>query len=177
MNWRIFHARLCYLLFSTVKRSVQQNCGLLKSLYFCACWSLLKSWYKNKNKENMNWKMALTWPCCGFLHACLSVGKFLCWHTQSLSLSLPLDEVPTSHSEAWTKWPPFRRRHVPMQFHERNVLCLIEISRRFVPWGGIDDMSALDQAMPWRRTGDKPLPEQIMRQSVDQNMRHRASVR
>ena len=33
---------------------------------------------------------------------------------------------------------------------------------KFVPMGTINNIPALVQIMAWRRSGDKPLPEQIM---------------
>ena len=37
-----------------------------------------------------------------------------------------------------------------------------KISLKYVPWGPIDDMSALVQIMAWRHTGDKPLCEPML---------------
>ena len=41
-------------------------------------------------------------------------------------------------------------------------------------WNGVegDNKSALVQAVAWRRTGDKPLPEPMMSQFTDAYMRH-----
>ena len=47
-----------------------------------------------------------------------------------------------------------------------------EISLKYVPWGLIDNMSALVQVMAWRRTGHKPLPEPMTTQFIDTYMRH-----
>ena len=48
----------------------------------------------------------------------------------------------------------------------------IQISLKFVPKSPIDKKSALFQVMAWRRTGDKPLPEPMMTQFTDADMRH-----
>ena len=40
----------------------------------------------------------------------------------------------------------------------------------------IDSKSALLRVMPWRRTGETPLPEPMMPDFVDAYMRHKASV-
>ena len=42
----------------------------------------------------------------------------------------------------------------------------------FVPKSPIDNKSALIQAVAWRRTGNKPLPELMMTQFNDAYMRH-----
>ena len=48
----------------------------------------------------------------------------------------------------------------------------ILISPKIVPGRPIDNKSAFGQVMAWRRTGDKPLPEQMMTQFTDAYMRH-----
>ena len=48
----------------------------------------------------------------------------------------------------------------------------IRISLKFVPMSPIDNKQALVQAMAWRRTGDKPLPEIMMTPFTDAYMRH-----
>ena len=42
----------------------------------------------------------------------------------------------------------------------------IQISLKFVPRSPIDNKLALVQAMAWRRTGDKPLPEPMLIQCI-----------
>ena len=59
-----------------------------------------------------------------------------------------------------------------MNFHNEKFCILIQISLKFVPKGLIDNKSALVQAMAWRRTGDKPLPESMLTQFTDAYMRH-----
>ena len=53
-----------------------------------------------------------------------------------------------------------------------NDKILIQISLKLVPSSPIDNKSAFVQVMAWRRTGDKPLPEQMMTQFTDAYMRH-----
>ena len=57
-------------------------------------------------------------------------------------------------------------------FLNENVRIFIQISLKFVPMGSNDNKSALVQVMAWRRTGDKPLPEQMLTQFTDAYMRH-----
>ena len=57
-------------------------------------------------------------------------------------------------------------------FLNENVRILVQISLKFVPRDSNDNKSALDQAMAWRRTGDKPLPDQMLTQFTDAYMRH-----
>ena len=57
-------------------------------------------------------------------------------------------------------------------FLNENVRISTKISLKFVNKGRIDNMSALVQLMAWRRTGDKPLPEPVLTQFTDGNMRH-----
>ena len=52
-------------------------------------------------------------------------------------------------------------------FLNETIRMSNKISRKFVPEGPIDKKSALFQVMAWRRTGNKPLPEQILTQSTD----------
>ena len=49
---------------------------------------------------------------------------------------------------------------------------LIGISLKFVPKGPIGNKSALVQVRAWHRTGDKPLPEPMLTQSIDAYMQH-----
>ena len=51
------------------------------------------------------------------------------------------------------------------------ILILLWLS--FVPKGSINNISALVLVMAWRRTGDKPLPEQMVTHFTDSYMRHR----
>ena len=53
-----------------------------------------------------------------------------------------------------------------------NAKILIQISLKLVPSSPIDNKSAFVQVMAWRRTGDKPLPEQMMTQFIDAYMGH-----
>ena len=57
-------------------------------------------------------------------------------------------------------------------FLNEKVRISIKSSMKFVPDGPIDNESALLQAMAWRRTGDKPLPEPTLTQFTDAYMRH-----
>ena len=47
-------------------------------------------------------------------------------------------------------------------FLNENVWIPIEISLKFVPKGGINNIPVLVPIMAWRRPGDKPLSESIM---------------
>ena len=47
-------------------------------------------------------------------------------------------------------------------FLNENVIISIEISLKFVPKGGINNIPALVQIMAWRRPGDKPLSGPMM---------------
>ena len=54
------------------------------------------------------------------------------------------------------------------------IICIsINISRKFVPKGQINNIPVLVQIMTWRRTGDKPLSEPMM---VSLLVRHMASL-
>ena len=57
-------------------------------------------------------------------------------------------------------------------FLNENVRISNEISLKYVPWGLIDNMSALVQIMAWRRPGDKPLSEPMLTQFTDAYMQH-----
>ena len=47
-------------------------------------------------------------------------------------------------------------------FLNENVWIWIKVSLKFVPKGPINNILALVQIMPWRRSGDKPLSEPMM---------------
>ena len=57
-------------------------------------------------------------------------------------------------------------------FLNENDRIPIQISLKFVPRSQIDNKPALVQAMAWRRTGNKPLPEPMLAQFPDALMRH-----
>ena len=63
-------------------------------------------------------------------------------------------------------------------FLNANCCILKQTSLRFIPEGLIDNMSVLVQVRAWHRTGDKPLPEQMLTQFIDGHlwMRHQASM-
>ena len=67
---------------------------------------------------------------------------FMSWHVLFIHL----------HIEAETKWTPFHRRH----------FLPVKMSLKLVPYGPINNISALVQIMAWRRSGDKPLSEPMM---------------
>ena len=57
-------------------------------------------------------------------------------------------------------------------FVNENYKIPIQISLKLVPRSTINSNPALVQVMAWRRTGDRPLPEQVMIQFTDTYMRH-----
>ena len=57
-------------------------------------------------------------------------------------------------------------------FLNENGRIPIQISLKFVPMRPIDNKPALVQVMTWRRTVDKPLPEPMITQFTDANVRH-----
>ena len=61
-------------------------------------------------------------------------------------------------------------------FLNENDRIPIQISLKFVPRRPIDIKPALVQAMAWRRTGDKPLPEPMLLQFPDAYMRHKGEM-
>ena len=68
-----------------------------------------------------------------------------------------------TNSSPWTKWLPFHRRCFQCIFFLNEKFCIqIKISLKFVPKGPIDNNLALLKKMAWRRTGDKPLSEEML---------------
>ena len=57
-------------------------------------------------------------------------------------------------------------------FLNENDGVPIRISLKSDPKSSIDNTPALVQVMAWRRTGDKPIPEPMLNQFTDVNMRH-----
>ena len=62
-------------------------------------------------------------------------------------------------------------------FVNENIWILIKVSLNFVPYGKINNISALVQIMAWRRPSDKPLSEPMMAEFTDACMRHSVSMR
>ena len=52
---------------------------------------------------------------------------------------------------------------------------VIHDSVTYVPKGSAENQPSLVQLMAWRRTGTKPLPEQVMTKIADSNMRNQVS--
>ena len=81
---------------------------------------------------------------------------------------------------------PYPSTHLPLEkmadtfehdifkhiFLNENIRISIEIYWFFFPMGSNDNKSVLVQVMAWCRTGDKPLPEQILSQFTDVYMWH-----
>ena len=79
-----------------------------------------------------------------------------CWESTHCFLThLPLDKMATSLADNIFK----------CIFLNENYKIPIQISLKFVPRSPIDHKPAFVQVMAWRRTGDKPLPELVMRSS------------
>ena len=57
-----------------------------------------------------------------------------------------------------------------------NFWILTTISLKYVPWGLVDNMTALVQIMAWRRPGVKPLFEPMMLYVSDAYVRHWAAM-
>ena len=61
-------------------------------------------------------------------------------------------------------------------FVKENVWISIKISLNFVPKGTIDNKLALVQVMAWRRTGENTLPEPMLTQFNDTNVRQMGEI-
>ena len=57
-------------------------------------------------------------------------------------------------------------------FFNENDRIPNKISLKYVPRSPIDNKLAVVQAIAWRRTGDKPLPEPMLAQFPDAYMQH-----
>ena len=57
-------------------------------------------------------------------------------------------------------------------FLNENDKIPIRISLKFVLKSPIDNKPALVQIIAWRRTGDRPLPEPMLTQFIDEYMRN-----
>ena len=57
-------------------------------------------------------------------------------------------------------------------FVNENICISNKISLGYVPWGPINNMSALVQIVAWRRPGDKTLSEPMLTQFTNAYMRH-----
>ena len=67
---------------------------------------------------------------------------------------------------------PFANNIFKHIFLNETVRKSIQISLKFVLRGSNVNKSALVQVMAWRRTGDKPLPEQMLTHFSDAYMWH-----
>ena len=63
-------------------------------------------------------------------------------------------------------------RHFADDMFKSIFLNENKISLKYVPWGLIDNISALVQVMAWRRWCDMPLAEPMLTQVTDAYMRH-----
>ena len=70
---------------------------------------------------------------------------------------LPIDKMTANLSDDIFKYI----------FFDEKYSISIRISLKFVPRGLIDNRPVLVQVIAWRRTGDKPLPEQTLTQFTD----------
>ena len=61
-------------------------------------------------------------------------------------------------------------------FMNEKLCIFIRISLKFVPWGPINNKSALVQLMAWHQTGDKPLFEPMLTQFTDTMLRHQGEM-
>ena len=57
-------------------------------------------------------------------------------------------------------------------FLNENDGIQIQISLKLVPRSWVHNKPALGQVMAWHRSGNKPLPELMLTQFPDANMRH-----
>ena len=66
------------------------------------------------------------------------------------------------HIETETRWPTFCRRHFQVHFLEWIYFNWDWFFPDFFSKSQIDNIPALVQMMPWRRSGDKPTSEPMM---------------
>ena len=65
------------------------------------------------------------------------------------------------------------RRHIQMNFLNKNDRIPIKISLKLYPRIPTDNKPSLAQVMAWRETGDRPLLEPILTQFTEAYMRHK----
>ena len=73
------------------------------------------------------------------------------------------------HTEVSTKWLPFCKQYFNFKstFLNEKVWIQNRNSLKRVPGGLIGGKTALAKVMAWRLTGDKPLPEPMLRKMSD----------
>ena len=89
------------------------------------------------------------------------------WINISIELTRELTLLPLDKMAAILADDTFKRI-----FLNENDRIPIRISLKLVPRSSLDNKPALVQAMAWRRTGDKPLPEPKITLFTDAYMRH-----
>ena len=91
----------------------------------------------------------------------LSLGLSTLWGTISISRVQCSYLLPNIHLTHWgrDKSCHFADDIFKLFFLNENVWILIKITLKFVSKGQINNNPAFDQAMAWRRPGDKPLSE------------------
>ena len=89
------------------------------------------------------------------------------WIDISIELTRELTLLPLDKMAAILADDTFKR----IFLNEKDRIP-IRISLKFVPRSSVDNKPALVQAMAWRRTGDKPLPEPKITLFTDAYMRH-----
>ena len=102
---------------------------------------------------------------CGTIKLCLQASELL----SSLWKLWPSGTIFLAPEQALTHWRGdkmaaiFQTRFlVKCIFLNENVWISIKMSLKFVAEGLINNISALDQIIAWRRQGDKPLSEPMM---------------
>ena len=109
------------------------------------------------------------------------IGKSVKWCVPASSITGTIPAAKPSpnpcclelygHEIVNTLRPRRNRRHFADDifkciFLDKNVLISIKISLKFIPKGPIDNIPTSVQIMAWRRPGDKPLSEPMMKISL-----------
>ena len=137
------------------------NLGTLLLLHFCAylSWAVLIKCYDGI-------RAVFLWPWVvranrGHAH-CIFVCVLNPCRTQSLT-NLPLDKMAAiSHTTCSNAF----------SWKNENIWTSNIISLKYVPWGSIDNMSALVHIMAWCHPGNKPLSEPMLTWITDTYMQH-----
>ena len=95
--------------------------------------------------------------CKNYVHLALNSADG--WYSVNI---VSLERTGTSIYLTHPPLPGQNGRHFKRIFLNENAEFRFQFSLKFVPKGPIDNKSALVQAMAWRRTGDKPLPEPVL---------------
>ena len=150
------------------------------------CWTLLPHWHYVKYSLLVTGKIAAT----------NQTANISVWTSDQCSTGTVLQPIKLAEHNRWILWKRMRSldclelthwgrdkmaaisqvRIFKCIFLNENFRVSNKISLKYVPWGLINNVTALVQIMAWRRIGEKPLSEAMLVCFTDAYVRHSVSM-